>query len=540
MKTKYAIGVSINGTEVRAAFLVLEKGKAIIKALERTSLSEPIEQPAQKEKKLVEAVPSFENAFDAPEPAFMFEGEADEGTDETAENQSVSQIYSLLDRFKTSKYNLAINCPTLTVKYDYMNRESLPKEKKFRKGLKQGIDVWGKEDRDGRCVNRKNISDEKFLLIDYEQNPPIIDLMDEVNQFRAGNMNLVLMDTNELALVDLVNEIYKVKKNEVTAIVYIEEDFSRVIFMKGRQICYITPIIHKGSLSKDVLEVIYSRIIFAQDHHFMPEINKILVAGHSSKLNAKYYFREKFPSAMTAYLYSRKIQSDLRFKDRGLLFSRYAVPIALAWKALQKKVYSSKTHNLLPDHILERQRMPHLAAHGYILLMVLAITAFSFTWLLVAKNIEIRNVTRQVAQLQTQIDNNKALTDRVRSYDDQIIDIQKKIALVDSFSTGYDQATRFLQVLNGKIQETGGIWITQMTKTGSRIHLSGVSERRDKIPVLAHALGGANLKKVTRSEYNDRRVYQFQLDKSIDELDRSGENKAFALLAENKARTEPE
>jgi Tfp pilus assembly protein PilN len=272
----------------------------------------------------------------------------------------------------------------------------------------------------------------------------------------------------------------------------------------------------------------------------MPEINKILVAGHSSKLNAKYYFREKFPSAMTAYLYSRRIQSDLRFKDRGLLFSRYAVPIALAWKALQKKVYSSKTHNLLPDHILERQRMPHLAAHGYILLMVLAITAFSFTWLLVAKNIEIRKVTRQVAQLQTQIDNNKTLTDRVRSYDDQIIDLQKKIALVDSFSTGHDQATRFLRVLNRKIHETGGIWITQMTKTGSRIHLSGVSERRDKIPGLAHALGGADLKKVTRSEYNGRKVYQFQLDKRIDEMDGSGQGKAFAFLTENQPRTEPE
>ncbi|NIV97471.1 hypothetical protein GWN42_32930, partial [candidate division KSB1 bacterium] len=370
--------------------------------------------------------------------------------------------------------------------------------------------------------------------------PPIVDAIDEVNQFRAGKMNLVLMDTNELALVDLVKEIYKFEKNEITAIVYIEEDFSRVIFLRGSHIHHITPIIHKGSMSKDVLEVIYSRIIFAQDQYFIPELNKVLVAGHSSKLKAKYYFRQKFPSAVTGYLNSKKIQSRLKFKDRGLLFSRYAIPIALAWKALQKHVVSSKT-NFLPEYLLERQRMPKLAPHGYLLMFLLAITAFSFTWLLVAKNLDIREVTRQTNRIKTQLENNKSLAERVKTFDNQIIDIEKRIALVDSFSQGYNETTKFLDLLNQAVRKTGGIWITHLSKKNDLVQIRGLARRRDRIPTLANSLGGANLKKVTRAEYQNARVFDFRLEKRVDALGEEEPSKNlnfFSLLTGNNGTSE--
>ena len=535
MKTKHAIGITINGNEVRVAFLTLVKGKAVIKALESTKLATPLEHSHSKITSVPAAANALESAFVIPEPELPEEEEREEYSEISSENQNVSRIYSLLDKFQNLKCNLAINSPILTVKYDFLTKEALPKEKTFRKRFRRKIDIWKDDQEEIRSTNYVEINDKQVLQIDYEKKPPIIDLMDEVNQFRAGNLNLVLMDTNELALVDLVNEIYKLQKDETTAVVLIEEDFSRVIFLKGRKICYITPIIHKGSMSPDVLEVIYSRIIFAQDQQFIPELNKILVAGHSSKLKAKYYFREKFPSAITGYLNSRKIQSDLRFKDRGLLFSRYAVPIALAWKALQKTVYSSRRNNLLPEYILERQGMPHLAAHGYLLFLLLGVTAFSFTWLLVSKNVELRKVTREISQASAQIENNKSLTNEVQAYDDQIIDIDKKIALVDSFSTGYDETIEFFRILNAKIRKTGGIWITQLTKSGSNVHISGIAAQREKIPLLANAIGGANLKKVTRAEFQGTRVYTFQLDKNLDKIDKPGHSRAIAALQNNIA-----
>lgn len=531
---KHAIGITVNGREVRAAFLTLVRGKARIKALESTKLSEPLEhaEPMQA-MKAVESLQDLENAFDISESAPV-EGdevtmESELSTEKSAENPNVSLIYSLVDRFQHVKANVAINAPVLTVKYDYLADNVLSQNKDLKKKIKEKIDIWGNEYDEPRGSNYLTIADDKILQIDYEYHPPIIDLIEEVNQFRSGNMNLVLMDTNELALVDLVKEIYKFKDDEITAIIYIEDDFSRVIFLKGKEIYHITPIIHKGSMSKDVLEVIYSKMIFAQDQHFIPEINKILVAGHSSRLKAKYYFRQKFPYAITGYLNSKKIESDLRFKDRGLLFSRYAVPIALAWKALQKPIYGSRDKNFLPEYIVESKRLPKLTLPGYLLLFLIAISAFSFTWLIAKRNTEIRKASQDIRTLQTQIDNNKALTNRVSSFDNEIGDLEKKFELVEKYGDDYEETVDFLTKLNTGIERTGDIWITQFNKTGKKVNISGISRRREKIPRLTELLGSANLKKVTRSTYQGEEVYAFLLEKEINED--KGE-KALSFISE--------
>ncbi len=525
MKPKHAIGITINGNEVRAAFLTLVRGKARIKALESTKLDAPLERVDEVGNGSAKSFNDLENAFDIDEP--RVEKDNDDGPELSSNSErdkSVSQIYALLDKFQDIKANVAINSPHLTVKYDTLNKDQLPSSRKKR--FKDRIDIWGHENEEGRRSNYIDISDEQVLQVDYEHHPPIIDLIEEVNQFRSNQINLVLMDTNELALSELVKEIYKFEKDEITAIVYIEQDFSRVIFLKGRDIFHITPIVHTGSMSDDVLQVIYSKMIFAQDHYFIPELNKILVAGHSSRLKAKYYFRQKFPSAVTGYLNSKKIQSDLRFKDRGLLFSRYAVPIALAWKALLKRSYKQKNHNLLPEYILERQTMPKLAVHGYLFLFLLAATAFSFTWALVAKNMEIQKVNRQITSMQQQIDNNKSLTQRVHTFDDQIVHLEKKMALVDSFSAGFNETAEFIKTLGKDIRQTGDLWITDFSKVEGKAAISGVSRRRDRIPALASAMGGANLKKVTRSKYLDSDVFVFQLEKILDE---TSDQKRFDL-----------
>lgn len=529
MKPKYAIGIAVNGNEVRAAFLSLVRGKACIQALESIALETPLEDSQQSEHKL-ESLNELEKAFDINDPLLGEDGEEDEPSEETVSNNNVSRIYSLVDKFQNIKTNVAINAPILTVKYDFLEKDSLPKDKNLKKKLKEKFDQWGYDPDETRRTNYLNASDGKILQLDYEHHPPMLDVIEEVNQFRAGNLKLVLMDTNELALVDLVKEIYKLKKDEVTAIIHIEQDFSRVIFLKGQDIYHITPVIHKGSMSDDVLAVIYRRIIFAQDHHLIPELNKILVAGHSSKLKAKYYFRQKFPSAITGYLNSRKIQSKLRFKDRGLLFSRYAVAIALAWKALQRKAVSSKQANLLPEYLAERRTMPKLAVHGYLLLLLLAMTAFSFTWMLVAKNVDINQVTRKINLMKLQIDNNKSLTDRVKSFDGQIIELENKMALVDSFSQGYERTLEFLTLLNKSVGTTGNIWVTTFKKQNNLVAITGIAKRRENIPLLANSLGGANLKKVTRAEFSDSKVFTFQLEKDLDETAKSANSGIFSFI----------
>ncbi|MCH7675137.1 PilN domain-containing protein [candidate division KSB1 bacterium] len=514
MKIKNAIGISINGNNVKAAFLSIIKGKVYIQGLQSTTLRAPLESslPTESDKGEQNIENDLEKAFDIQQQP---DDDVDTSSDlaiKPTKDSNVSVIYSLLDKFKDMTTKVGINAPVLTVKYEMVDADAVPKD---NKGFRERIGFGEGNSNALHSSKYHRINSEKSLRIEYEHHPPVLDLIDEVNQFRRGNLKLEMMDTNELALAFLVAKCYKLNEEYTTAIIYIEPDFSRVIFLSGKKIHHITPIIHKGSISKDVLHAVYSKIIFAQDHHFVPELDKIILASRSAKLKGKTFFKQKFPSAKISYFNSKLIDSQYSFDNKGRLFSQYAIPIAFAWKLLQKKSVFSKLPNLLPDYILERRRMPKLAFHGYILLFLLAITAFTFTYLVVTKNVQISKINRKNKIIEMQIENNKPLVEKVKFYGDQIFKLESNIALVDSISMNYDETYTFLKLLNQGILKAGDVWIEDLKIDGRTVELKGYAKQREIIPILSEALGGANLKKVTRATLHEKRVFNFQLDKNI-------------------------
>ncbi len=518
MRIKNAIGISINGNNVKAAFLSIIKGKVFIQGLQSTTLAAPLESTLTNDNDNIEDKIEANISNDL-EKAFDIQHQSNEDLDTSTDlavsptkDSNVSIIYALLDKFKDLNTKVGINAPVLTVKYEIVDTDSVPKN---NKRLMEKIGFGDLNSNGIHSSKYQKINSGKTLRIEYEHHPPVLDLIDDVNQFRRGNLKLEMMDTNELALAFLVAKCYKLRKEYTTAIIYIEPDFSRVIFLSGKQIHHITPIIHKGSISKDVLHAVYSKIIFAQDHHFVPELDKIILASRSAKLKGKTFFKQKFPSAKISYFNSKLIDSQYSFDNKGRLFSQYAIPIAFAWKLLQKKSVLSKLPNLLPDYILERRRLPKLAFHGYILLFLLAITAFTFTYLLVTKNVQISRISKKNKIIEMQIENNKPLADKVKFYDDQIFKLESNIALVDSFSKNYDETYNFLKLLNQGILKARDVWIEDLKIVGRTVEIKGYAKQREIIPILSKALGGANLKKVTRAILHEKNVFYFQLDKNI-------------------------
>jgi Tfp pilus assembly protein PilN len=130
---------------------------------------------------------------------------------------------------------------------------------------------------------------------------------------------------------------------------------------------------------------------------------------------------------------------------------------------------------------------------------------------------ELRKVTRRVEGMKNQIASNQSLTEEVKSYDGQIIDLEKKIKVVESYMQGYEATVAVLDLLNQSVRSTGEIWLTDLRKQNNKLDITGMSRRREQIPTLANALGGANLKKVTRSDLHGEKVFTFQLEKTLEE-----------------------
>jgi len=503
---KQALGLAVSGTEVRVAHLVLHKGQIQIEALERARLMTTLEfQPAE--------VKTSEYAEADPKDAFgMKESQSENGESSPTAykryNENMEILYGLLEKFaRKKKIKTAFNVPVSMVNYI---REGSPfAATQLSMERSNGVD---KETGPNWARYPIKSQDGAGLSISYERQPPTMTLLSDVKGFLRGNLYLAHMDTSEVSLANIARS-RRLEGNKLTAIIYIEDDFTRLIFMRGAEMYHVSSIIHESATSPDILEVICRKLIYEQDEANMPDISSILLAGRGHRLNAKEFFAERFYGINVDYLWTNKL-GRFPANDRECeAFSEFAVPIALAWKVLQPKHPAFLPVNLLPQEIRDQQEVLKLSYHGYVLLAITGIVAFMLTWQI----LKIRNNTASMrvknAQLELQINNNQSTVDKVMTLENESRRLKKNLSLADSLSRGHDEFLVFLKNLNSSVRRSGSLWVDEIAKQKEGFSISGTAMNRESIPTLAEKLGGASLRKVTRSDgTGNRRLFTFAME----------------------------
>ena len=117
-----------------------------------------------------------------------------------------------------------------------------------------------------------------------------------------------------------------------------------------------------------------------------------------------------------------------------------------------------------------------------------------------------------------------------------VVELELKVSTSATFvsSAMIRLSKDFLLILNKEIKRAGGIWLTELSKSGTKVTIKGAATKRDRIPLLATALGNANLKKVTRSQYGGKRTFTFHMEK---ELEQGAESRSNSLRSAMEAIT---
>jgi len=505
-KMKQALGLAVSGTEVRLAHLVNQNGQIRIAGLERARLQNTLEnQPADNEPSKLEDSEA-RDVFGVKEPlgekSFEEKGSRPNGPKaENGNSGNLEILYRLLEKYTQKKVRIAFNVPLSMVTYQ---RPELA-------GRPEGID----KDSDSSLAQEVVVGqDGGRLIMSYEKHPPTMTLMREVNDFLRGNLFLALMDSTEVALANLARRSYECEPGKVTAIIYIEDDFTRMIFLRGQDLFHVSSIIHENTASPDILEVIYRKLIYEQDEVQIPELSTIFLAGKSSRINAAEFFAAHFETANVQYLSSSLVASSPATGTQAGLFSEFAVPIALAWKTLEPKSPSFIPTNLLPQDLLDQQQVLKLNYHGYVLLAITGLVAFFLTWQILDLSGSIREMRKKNSQLERLIANNQETVDRVYLLDNQCQRLSKSMALADSLGRAHDEFLIFLQKLNAGLGKVGNIWVDEIVTHGDGFSVQGSSMNRDAIPLLAEKLGNASLRQMTRMEADKQKWFGFSLERS--------------------------
>ncbi len=505
LKVKHALGLAVSGTEVRLAHLSNNKGQIQIEGLERAKLASTLEQQPASAPPANPAEVEAKDVFGLKDAFGLKDSLGERASGETTykqDNANLEILYQLLQKYTQRKIKIAFNLPLSMVTYQRDNgpaadtppAERVPSPEVGIKQLK---------------------SREGTITLAYEKHPPTMSLLREVNSFAKGNLFLALMDTTEVALANLARTGSDLRSDKITVIIYIEDDFTRLVFLHGKDLFHVSSIIHEGVTSPENLEVIYRKLIYEQDEAEIPEIATILLAGKSSRIKARDFFAGYFENATVRYLTSTSnaLGNFPANEMQGQTFSEFAVPIALAWKLLDPKNPDFIPLNLLPQDLIDQQEVLKLNYSGYALLAITGLTAFFFTWQIIQSRREYYRIQTQNAQLELQIQNSQATVDRVLDIENEINRLGKHLALSDSLSRKHNEFIAFLQKLNTSVGNTGSLWIDEIAKQPDGFMVRGTATNRAKIPVLAEKLEQANLRRMTRADSSEQKLVTFELER---------------------------
>jgi len=499
-----AIGVFVDGLELKFAKLSIRKGKVVIDDLQTASLVTKLEERQA-------AGVELENLSDASE-TFALAG-TEPTVEGTGSNSNV--LLELLSKYKTSEYVFSYAISEPSIYYHVFESDYGLEGKKLKQRV---ID----ELRSVRAVQPAPDAIDYFYSVDKnlvcvvrEDGVSMLNLLEDIKPFIGKRLpRISLIEIGDVALMNLARANYGFAPDEITTIIYIGAEFTRLIFMKGNEFFHFAPVLGEGYDSPNIQNTVYSRLLLEQDNMGIPRLNKILLAGESRKIAFDEFMRMQLPEVDIQYLRTPQLDATLLPPELQEQIPEYAIPIATAWKVLDFEHPGFYKTNLLPEAVREGQRAFKLGWHGYLLLVLVFIFTFFFTTRYATLQREIVNTQRTLSQLQDKLSENEKLKTAIANIEDEIARYNKALGVYDSLVPDAERWHRTIVKLARGVGDLGGLWITELqAQPGGAMAIQGYALYRGRIPRIAALFDNATLTKVEVSEIrkNSPPVYKFEI-----------------------------
>jgi len=500
---KTAFGIFVDGLELKFAHLSLRKNEIFIQELKTLKLPKKLED----HKKDTAGFEESQDLFTEGVPPAGLLAQRDRSDTNT------SVLLGLLSEYPTKKYLLSYSIAEPSLYYQILEGAHKGKNGIVKKKVLEQLRALRTDAPEPEAVSVIPSHETGALCIIREDGLSLIDLLEEIKPYLGNRLpRIPFIDASDIALMNLVRLEYAPAENEVTAIVYVGVEFSRIIFMRGEEHLHFAPLITEGIDSPYLDNRLYSRILLEQDNLALSKLDRIVLTGYAHRLRLREFLASRFPAVHIDYVQVSALRRMKPEEQTGEICSEYAVPIATAWRALQPRNRNFAPTNLLPVALIERQKFFKVAWHGYLIMVLLFLSTFYFTWHSLKLGTEVRAKDALLTQKQDQLAENLAYKAAIEQISKKIEMRKGAIAVYDSLVPGSDQWTRMLMKTTTKVRELGSMWITSITSTADGgMVMSGYALYRARIPKLASFYNRATLRHIAERFIRDRKVYEFEI-----------------------------
>jgi len=511
---KEAIGLSIEGTDIKVAHVAFSHKGVILKRLEVAQLPEPLGIAAEEEEPESESLDAFEEAFGEVGRAKTGPGQEAEDEEQLEEEDASTTLLGVLSGYNLTKAKIGVNLPEDAVSFYTLSDTFAIKGRKLKKAL---IDMVSPK-HDGpislEMVDYVKAADKNLACLICDREPAFLEVLKELKPFLGMNKPFVgLIDSMDTALMGLVRADHELVEGEITAIIYIGSDSTRIIIMKGREYLRFLPSIQEGANSPELINTVFSKILFEQDEGGLPEINHVVLAGEADMPSALEFFSKRMPDARVEIIrYGKFAGSEMEPSKIPAPLSSFALPLALAKKALDPTNPDYYQTDFTPDYLKESQKPFRIAWHGVLSLLVI----FAMSLLLVVKGgynyVEMAELEKDTFNYSRLTQLAQPLLYEIDMLNEQISLYESEITQLASLAQNSNIWSESLQKLCDLTERCDSLWITSMNSAEDKGYvLGGKSRTREKITALASAYQNSYLDVVNRGMIRDYRLWDFTM-----------------------------
>ena len=503
---KTVLGLFVDGLDIKLAHLSLQHRHIVIEDLKSATLAVKLH-----DHKLVEegaaamgdGVDAF--AFVPPAPT---DTPVDGGNDD---NNAV--LLGLIANYPRNKYSLTYSLSEPAIYYHLLESDFGLQGKKLKERilteLRSSRAFQPAED----ALDAIKTDDGNLLCVVREDGMSLINALENIKGFIGDRLPLISgIETSDVSLMNLVRANYELEPQDVTVVIYVGTEFTRLIFMRGEHFHQFAPIIGEGYDSPNLQNTVYSRLLLEQDNLAIPQIRRIILAGECRRIGFKEFLSQQLPDQEIEYLGTPRLDASQLTPEQQEMISEFAVPIGAAMQTLDSASPALYHVNLLPSSVKEGQRVFKLAWHGYALMLLLFITTFLFTWQITQKSREIKDLRETLVLKESQKAENMTLSNSIQALEDQLTRYRSSMALYDSLVPGSERWSKVLTQLSHGVEDLNSIWLTDLTAGKEPdMLMNGFTTYRARIPRMSALFSDALLEEVNVQEIRKQTVYRYRI-----------------------------
>ncbi len=452
--------------------------------------------------------------FGSPTPSTEMPAEFDsidenteaEVTEETMTSQQI--LRNLIDSLAMQDARIALNLDVFNVEYKTIRTGKKKNKRKMQeqvrraftgKGLPRRAFTWFEHDSES-VIGVKNSGRLELLerFIDASQINP------------RKYLKYRRLQTNEIALINAVRYHYTLDDDEITAIFYIGEEYSRVILMQGNKFVNALPIINEGAESENVVVRVHSRFLLERQQSALPHLDRIFLAGNKLNQAKLEYLRENESDVKVEYLLPIAfMHENLDFTDEEL--ACYIVPISLATEIARPKHATLIHADFLPKFILEQQNVLSISIPGFMVLLILLMVSYLFlesTFNALNAN---SSVNLEIEQIGNQVEINNQVIDSLASITGQIEKLEADMGFYRKYIGDRNQWSYIVDSLGDSFRNNPLAWGSNIMKDEGRIRLQGSTSSRKNIVDFSNLFPNSEIKKIEQREIENYTVWDYEI-----------------------------